>query len=594
MKTKLLIVPFLLLTGVVFGQEKNISDEDKKKAKEVFTELKEIFAAHLISYNKANEKLKSLKENLDGKSDEKVLVNIQKEFDKAKAYKDTLSVRQQLFHNYKGVYIDKGFAETDINNWYTYANEVFDKSKVETAEPKIYTYFGKNQVINHDVFKNKTTESQILKEVLTDKGETSYLGDITIPKDGQKFNFYNYCEKECCTLFEKYREDSLRIKEKTFEFKKLDVEIRDGYFHDIRVFVKTDDGNTHVFTNQVGISLLFYSQYGKRKKLLRYEYSLRENTPEKEYTDDKMTNLYIKVTDVMGYNYKAGNRYIPSDLVLEFPQNDTENQPTNKQNRATYQIKQETNLEKIVELRTYTDFLALFGETGNGLVQIEGKAKFYLFPYPFRFFGSKKTLGQLEYMSSISPYVNYSRFENNNRYASFEKDNTKEIPEYKFSNKLELIEKRFLTMGVSGDVFKWQHKNAPVKISAYGFVDYNITEINIGTDTTKDIKDLKFMGFGGGLHLSTKRFNNFGFDYKVEFSWFDFKNFNSYENIDLGFDIPIFRNEAEVFYHPNGNPNSAIFVRLINYNYRGTTNNQAFYQFQFGYKFAIGNRTVSK
>jgi hypothetical protein len=81
--------------------------------------------------------------------------------------------------------------------------------------------------------------------------------------------------------------------------------------------------------------------------------------------------------------------------------------------------------------------------------------------------------------------------------------------------------------------------------------------------------------------------------YKAELSWFDYKNFNDYDNIALPDKIPVFRNEAEIFYHPNGNPNQAIFTRLITYNYMGSENNQAFYQFQFGYKFAIGNRTTN-
>lgn len=593
MKTKLLMVPFMLLTGIVFGQEKN--------CEELLKDLDKEYKEEYVKYEKFLNDFKTLGEEINVNSLEDVnkKLNVKKaEIESSVKIMDSIRNLSLSYEVYciSQKKVKKEEAGKWLENVKKYTSQVIAKKTEPSTETQIYTYFGKNQVINHNVFKNKTTESEILKEVFMNKGEESYLGDITIPKENHKFNFYRYCLKDTIShfcLFEKYREDSLRTKE-TFEFRKLDVEIRDGYFYDIRAFVETQDGNTHVFTNQVGISLLFYSQYGKRKKLLRYEYSLRENTPNEKFTDEKMAELYIKVTDVMGYNYKAGNRYIPSDLVLELPQNDTGNQPTNKQNRATYQIKQQTHLEKIVELRTYTDFLALFGEAGNGLVQVEGKAKFYLFPYPFRFFGSKKTLGQIEYMSSISPYVNYSRFENNNRYASFEKDNTRETPEYRFSNKLELIEKRFLTMGISGDVFKWQHKNAPVKISAYGFMNYNITEINIGTDTAKDVKDLKFMGVGGGFHLGTKRFNNFGFDYKVELSWFDFKNFNSYKNIDIGFDIPIFRNEAEVFYHPNGNPNSAIFTRLITYNYRGKEVDQAFYQFQFGYKFAVGNRIVSK
>lgn len=321
--------------------------------------------------------------------------------------------------------------------------------------------------------------------------------------------------------------------------------------------------------------------------MMSYKSSIRKNSYNAyaEYTDDKMKYVYISLSDVMNYNYKVGNHYIPHDIALELPTKPEENKTGN----AIYQIKQETYLEKILELRAYTDFLTLFGDSQNGLAQIEGKAKFYLFPYPFRFLGSKRTLGQIEYFPAVSPFVNYSRFEKDSRYVKtvFENEN------FIVKNDIDLIEKRYLMMGLDLEILKWQNKNAPVSLSLYGLLNYNISEMNINILSDTITKSVKAMGFGGGLHLSTKRFNNFGFDYKAEFSWFDFQNFNTYQNIMLPPIIPIFRNEAEVFYHPNGSPNQAIFARLITYNYLGKTNDQSFYQFQFGYKFAIGNRTVN-
>lgn len=582
-KVILLLVVLLGFAMQGWGQEKKISDEDRKKAEEVFTELNELFSKYKKSYESQEEALNVLKQKLNGSADNELMTKIEKQLKTAKAYKDTLVVRQELFKNYNGVYLDKGFKAEEIGKWYKYGNENFEKSKNETTETQVYTYFGKDQVINHNIFKNKTTESEILKNVLQEKGEKSYLGDITIPKDGQEFNFYKYGKTTPA--------------DKKFKFKKLDVEIRDGYFYDIRALVETPDGNTHVFTNQVGISLLFYSQYGKKKILLMYKYSLRNNTPtDSQYADKKISELYIKVTDIMGYSYKAGNHYIPHDLVIELPQNDTAGVQTNIKSAATYQIKQETSLEKIVELRTYTDFLALFGESSNGLAQIEGKAKFYLFPYPFRFLGSKKTLGQVEYFPSFSPYVNYSKFEDGVRYVE-KKESIESTPatiKYEVNKPLDLIEKRFLTMGIDIEVLKWQHKNAPINISLYGTFNYNLSEINMGDDINKDVINIKGFNRGGGLHFSAKRFNNFGFDYKAELSWFNYKNFNDYDNFISPAEIPVFKNEAEIFYHPNGNPNQAIFTRLVTYNYSGSENNQAFYQFQFGYKFAIGNRTVNQ
>lgn len=578
MKTKLLTIVLLAFTGMAWGQEKSCEEllkgfdkeykDEYDKYEKFVNEFKNLGEEITInSLEDINKKLNTKKTEIE--SSAKVMDSIRRI---AFAY-EIYCVNQKK--------ISKEDAEKWLQNIKKYTPEIIIKKAEPSTQPQVYTYFGENQVINHDVFKNKTTESEILKSVLLEKGVESYLGDITIPKNNQEFNFYGYDDV---------------MPDSKFKFKKLDVEIRDGYFYDIRTFVETNDGNTHVFTNQVGLSLLFYSQQGKRKNLLRYEYSLRENIPDKEYTDDKMEGLYIKVTDVMGYSYKPGNRYIPHDLILELPKNDTDNKSTNAQNRATYQIKQETHLEKILELRTYTDFLALFGKSDNGLAQIEGKAKFYLFPYPFRFFGSKKTFGQIEYFPSLSPYVNYSRFEDGTRYV----DKVQSLPNidanvrYEPVKNLDLVEKRYLSMGVDFEIFKWQHKNAPVKFSIYATFNYNLSEVNMGDDSNKISRNIKAFNRGGGLHLSTKRFNNFGFDLKAELTWYDYKNFNDDTDFILPDEIPIFRNEAELFYHPNKNPNQAIFARLITFNYAGRSNNQAFYQFQFGYKFAIGNRTVSK
>lgn len=629
MRTKILLLFLLGWVGMVSAQKSS----DEEAAETEFKNLNEIFSKYFNLYNTTNEQLKKKNLELSGKSDDAHLKKIQDLFKEAKAYNDTLAVKYQLFLNYKGVFMDKGIKEADIDNWFGYKNQNFTKSPETVTDTNVYMYFGENKVLKEDILKDKNDEaSQILRSVINNKGEKSYFGDIIVPKHKEEFYFYKYFkskeiraaknEVKVKQVFldknknldinrKKIIEDSIKELQQInhfflekkyncgdyilqpklmYKFKKLDVEIKDGYFCDIRVFVEDDEGNEHVFTNQIGISVLFFSSFGTRK-MMNYKNSIRKVSYDayKEYTDEKMKYLFISLSDVMSYNYKVGNHYIPHDIALELPTKPEENQTGN----AVYQIKQETYLEKILELRAYTDFLTLFGDSQNGVAQVEGRAKFYLFPYPFRFLGSKKTLGQIEYFPAVSPSVNYSRFEKDSRYVQTKLDSTN--TNYMVKNDIDLVEKRYLVMGLDLEILKWQNKNAPVSLSLYGLLNYNISEMNIHTINDTITKSVKAMGFGGGLHLSTKRFNNFGFDYKAEFSWYDFQNFNTYqsEKIMLPPIIPVFRNEAEVFYHPNGNPNQAIFARLITYNYLGSSNNQAFYQFQFGYKFAIGNRTAN-
>lgn len=576
-KNTLIAVVLLGFVWQGWGQD----EQAKQEMKQTLKKLEVTFEKYKKLYDEENKKLEELKSKVGMNSDQTFMTELSNQIEKTKKYNDSLADQLELFSNYKAVYMHKGFTAEEIDSLFEYIKEKFTKIPQENTETKVFTYFREDRVINRDILENKTgIEAEILKDVLKNTGEESYLGDITIPKENQEFYFYKYHDGEMSDV--------------KFKFKKLDIEIRDGYFFDIRAFIETDDGNLHVFTNQVGISLLFYSQFGNTKKLLTYKYSQRNNTPlnaEHKYSDKRMTNLYIKVTDIMSYSYSAGNCFIPHDLTIKLPNKETDN----KFNGAKYEIKQETHLEKILELRTYTDFLALFGDSNNGLVQVEGKAKFYLFPYPFRFLGSKQTLGQIEYLPALFPYINFSKFENGEKYVDkiAVVDNTTNSIRYEAAKHLDLIEKRFLSMGIDVEVFKWQHKNAPVKLSLYGTFNYNLSEINMGTEEVKDIKIIKAFNRGGGLHLSAKRFNNFGFDYKAELSWYDYKNFNDDDNFLPPAEIPIFRNEAEVFYHPNKNPNQAIFTRLVSFNYAGSANNQSFYQFQFGYRFAIGARTVS-
>lgn len=590
MKNSIFFAMLFICMGV-FGQERT--------PKEILTVLDSLYKKEYDVYQKKVKEFELIGQSLTINSLDVITPKLtakKEEIDSCFYVLDTIkqiAVGKEMFFQK-----EKQVSAQETEKWLEFIkNHPLESVMIEqekSQESQIYTYFNKNQIINHNLIENESAAGKVLKEVLSEKGEEVYLGDISIPKENQEIVLYSYCKKDSkskddykrrCT-FECYDEDVLKTTYNA-KFKKLDVEIKDGYFYDIRAFVETNDGNIHVFSNAVGISLLFYSQFRDRKNFLIYRYSLINNTTSENYTDKKLEALCIKVTDVMGYTYNAGNHYIPHDLVLELPAKDTEGKITNEKGRATHQIKQETHLEKIVELRAYTDFLGLFGKSDNGLAQIEGKAKFYLFPFPFRFLGSKQTMGQIEYLPSLSPFVNYSRFDDNSRYVNVKEDTLQAIP-FEIDKKLSMIEKRYLSMGMELEVLKWQHKNSPLRVSIYGVVNYNISEVRLADEA----KNIKSCGYGVGIHLSTQRFNNFGFNYKMEMTIHNYKSFNDFSSLVLPKTSQVLKNEAEIFYHSNGNPNQSIFVRLATYNYSGKSNSEAFYQFQFGYKFAVGARTV--
>ncbi|WP_425658248.1 hypothetical protein [Tenacibaculum ascidiaceicola] len=455
----------------------------------------------------------------------------------------------------------------NIKEWYKEEKPsvlaILFKGEEKVEEPVTYSYFNEDVIISEDINGAERTsrEKKVLNQVLKQVNQETYFGDITIPKDGQEFCFYNK---------DKDRQDTLK-----YRFKRIDIEIRDGSFADIQVLVEYK-GSLLLFENYIGISFLRYALRGKNNYLF---YSQKQ--PIKNVKENDFKNLRVRLSDVLMYKYKIGNNYIPHDLTLELPKEDIDGKETNLTAPATYQIKQETYLDKILELRTYTDFLALFGESDNGLVQIEGNAKFYVFPFAMRVPFTKS--GQFEVFKSVTPYIHYSKFEEDKGLVTA----TGGV----IDNALDLVEKRFLTVGGEVNLLEMYQKNFPMKMSLYGIMGYNLTSTK---NDTEGIENIKALNYGGGVSFSSKRFNNFGFNYRLGVQWFDYKNYNGSNTIDLDFKVPVVKNQAEVFYHPNKNPNQAIFARLVTYNYKGSANDEAFYQFQFGYKFSIGSRTVKK
>jgi hypothetical protein len=497
---------------------------------------------------------------------------------------------------------------------FKYVPDTMPETKDTIQKTTVYTYISKDFIFAPDsIFRQNTRAQRILKEELAQKSET-YFGDITIPKENQKFNFYwnkrNTIEKKISRgkdnigeptklkhKTKKYKEKHKKLvnnleqskdvqKQKlkdlkkspvSYRFKKIDIEIKDGEFSDIKVYVEYN-GSTHIFSNKKGVGLLRFSSVAQ-KNYLFYKQSIIGST---KFSLDTMRKFCIRLSDVMVYDYKIGNHYVPNNLTLELPKKDIHDSLTNKNGSAEYQIKQETDLNKIVELRTYSDFLALFGNSDNGLVQVEGKAKFYVFPFPMKIWGA-----QCEVLSSLSPHVSYSRF------ASSAGDVNLNSNKDSILSALDLVKKRYLTMGVEGNFFNFEQKDYPVEASLYGFANYQLSKVNLGNDSVPKLNDIKALSLGFGLELTAKRLNNFGFNYRFELAWYNYRDFNNIENLFTPKKLLfVIRNEAEVSYHPTSSVNSAVFIRLLTFNNSRHNNNEAFYQFQFGYKFSIGNRKM--
>jgi hypothetical protein len=129
-------------------------------------------------------------------------------------------------------------------------------------------------------------------------------------------------------------------------------------------------------------------------------------------------------------------------------------------------------------------------------------------------------------------------------------------------------------------------------MTLYATARYNVANIKENDSTNVDFKSLSL---GGGLRIDVKRFNNFGLSLKSEMTKVDTNEFNDYSFVHNPGDFWVFRNEAEIFYHPAEDESQSIFLRLNTFNNATSGNDQAFFQLQFGYRFSVGlNKVKSK
>ena len=74
---------------------------------------------------------------------------------------------------------------------------------------------------------------------------------------------------------------------------------------------------------------------------------------------------------------------------------------------------------------------------------------------------------------------------------------------------------------------------------------------------------------------------------KTEWTNLEADEFNTLSFVNNPSHFLVFRNEAEIYYHPAENRSQAFFLRLKTYNNAEKYNNEAFYQLQLGYSVSI-------
>lgn len=570
MKKVFIILVFVSVSIKGFGQEKEIT----KQAKEDLEQLSNEFVLKEKELKIQDSIFKSVTGKISTSSNESDFEKLQKEQQKTKLIIEKKDSIYTLAENYINFYESKGVIKDSLLKYFPYKHEINKITETEENQTqKTYLYFGKNKVIaeSDGFFKDKTA-NLIFNDILATKSET-YLGDFIIPQKNQLISLFEQATND--TLIDKIavkKCDFIELKIKV-KFKEIKIHLYEGSLYDIKLTVLDENNNELLFENRIPVSLLRYSSIASINYI--FFKTASSNNKNDVLNIDSYVNARIRLSDAFVYIPNPGDNYVPEDLTLEFPTK-TNGVLDNENNSIKYKVNQDTSLQNIVELRTYTDFLGLFGDAPNGIVQLEGKAEFYILPFNL-------TNRNVYFFKKISPFVNFSKIEKDVRNLNLKtvNDSTATV-----KDALEIIEKSYLKMGLNLNILNTKFsKEFPFEFNLYTTAKYQISDL---MDKDSLHVNYKSLGLGAGLSLDFKRYNNFGFIYSAEFTNYNANSFNEIEGILNPDRFWVFSNEAEVYYFPSETKQQTIFLRLKTFNNSTKNNSEAFYQLQFGYRFAIG------
>lgn len=556
----------LLFGSSILAQTQDEAKADLVKLSKEFKILKD-------SVSTQDGELSKLKTEINSNSNiEEVTSKIKTRLEENQKIIKELDDNYRKFLSFKSYFLSKKILTEKVidsiyNHQYTLSEKVKNKDENNnTGEYQTYLYFGKNQIIIDTLLFTKDKKvRQILESVSSEESKT-YLGDVIIPKENQKFNFYKKSPNA----------NFLIPVNKSYNFKSVSFELNDGFFTDIKVLVLDENGSEHLFENKASISVLNYSHIAP----LNYLFYKHPTNQKQIVKFSEFENLRIRLSDILMYVSKPGYNYIPNDFTMELPTKNDDGKFLNVNEPIKYEIKENTSLQNVVEFRAYTDFLGLLSDSPNGIIQFQGKGHFYIFP-----FRTNSNRFDFRIFDKIAPFVNFSRLDADVREVKIISGTSPNS--IKVGRSLDLIQKSYLEMGSKINVFNLKFtKEAPFRLIGYIPIQYQIADIKINNE----FKNVQAFVLGGGLNFEFKRFNNFGFNYSVDISKYSFKNYNTLPNFEAPDNFCVFNNQAEIFYHPSDDKNQSIFLKLKTVKELGEAD--AFFQLQFGYRFSIGIANV--
>lgn len=328
---------------------------------------------------------------------------------------------------------------------------------------------------------------------------------------------------------------------------KADLFITEGLYKHIRFY--SSDGKIFENTRYVSVSSFRKQRFDKLKNI-----NFHQN------------GEHVILGDCMDYLWVNGNNFAPSDSQLVL---DTQN--------SQKKLNINTGLNSYIELRTYSDLLALIGAEENGLVQVEASSR--IIGYTTNI--SKN--GNLYFLNYVEPSIRYSKFDNDFESLTV----TKLINDSLLVDRSQLNQIAKLEFELQVNLLRFYTK-AGHYIDLTGLTSYKFSDIKY-KDT---INTANLVSFGFNLGYDLPRYKNFGIEANLTGEWqYIARNSGFNPNqVDGIYAKPawvfFWSPELEMYYSPLENKDNKIYLKVSGVN-SFLQSDKNFSQIQLGYRTKI-------
>jgi hypothetical protein len=382
--------------------------------------------------------------------------------------------------------------KTEIKNALNYH---VDKVKVITKKGETLNF--KKSTEKWSDSNNSYTDDEFVNYLITfnsvNEIEVDYIGkkmakdlkleDLEILKIefNEDVNMYTLsCQKHCESLLK--RPEEVKLSQKTaIKINSCSIAIRDGVIYDVRV---NDENGNEYYSDNTTYPLSYLVNKKKDLALVNKK--------------DSMTKVLL-FSDVFVAKVDPSQYALTDNLVLALENPDSV-YIVKKSNRA---------LNNYLDLRVYTDLLALLNQQQNGILQFEGRANFFL---------NERTWGRNNafIFRYIQPYLRFSKISNG---VSNEVNIKYENDEYTLQgHPIDFNQRAFLELGAYFNLYHYNRFNNSFAIDFDVVAEFNMTNANVinKTDTTKLESFYRSALYGFRLAFNVNNDKNFGMNFGGE------------------------------------------------------------------------------